>query len=91
VSITHENNLDKRVPILPSAAKLKALGLGYLAADLVEGAGPLNTLFAQVLYLGQPLLSPWLSARHLTTLADTLENNPAALAAHLRPTPEEQP
>ena len=42
-------------------------------ATLLEAAGPLTTLGAQMIYLAQPFLSPVLPHNHLNTLAELLE------------------
>ena len=91
MSSSPENSQVKRASGQPLAESLRALGLGNLAAGLLEGLGPLNALFAQFLYLGQPLLSPWMREERLAALAQALEDDPAALAAELRQPSEGQP
>jgi hypothetical protein len=51
---------------------LQRLGLAGLAAWLLEAGGPLNVLGAQILYIGQPLVSSSSSAG-LGALANLLE------------------
>jgi hypothetical protein len=46
-----------------------------LAAALLEALGPLATLVAQLVYLGQPLLSWGSTDRHLAELAHMLEDS----------------
>ncbi|MBN2145744.1 MAG: hypothetical protein JW726_00090 [Anaerolineales bacterium] len=52
---------------------LARYGLREWVAALLEAAGPLNVLVAQVIYLGQPLLSPIVPADSLQALATVLE------------------
>jgi hypothetical protein len=74
-----------RVPAQPLVDRLRALGLGKLAANLLEAAGPLNAVFAQLLYVGGPLLQPWMAEGQPAALAHDLEDGQAAeLVAHLR-------
>ena len=53
---------------------LRRLGMHTLAATFLEAAGPLTTLGAQVVYLGQPLLSSVFPRSHIDALATMLEN-----------------
>jgi hypothetical protein len=55
-------------------------GLENLAAWMLEAAGPLTVLGAQLLYLGGPLLRPALTDRHLDALAGLLEDRDETLA-----------
>jgi len=48
-------------------------GFGAEIATLLEAAGPLTALGAQVIYLAQPLLSPLIPGSHLDILAELLE------------------
>lgn len=61
-------------------------GLESLAAWLLEVAGPLHLLGAQLLYFGGPLLRPVLSPRHFEAFAHLLESEEEAqaFAAFLR-------
>ena len=56
------------------ARTLQRLGIKDAVASLLETAGSLTVLLAQVLYLGQPLLSAAFSPRSLDMLAQVLEN-----------------
>lgn len=57
------------------ADKLHMWGVDDLAATLLEALGPLTTLGAQFVYLGQPLLRWRTPDGHLDTLAHMLENS----------------
>ncbi|MEA3351401.1 MAG: hypothetical protein U9Q82_12325 [Chloroflexota bacterium] len=48
--------------------------LSNLTGIVLESTGSLNLLGAQVVYLGQPLLSQFLPKDHLNALAEVLEN-----------------
>ncbi len=48
-------------------------GFGNAFAALLEAAGPLTALGAQMIYLAQPLLSPVIPGSHLNSLAELLE------------------
>jgi hypothetical protein len=50
-------------------------GVDDLTATLLEALGPLTTLGAQCVYLGQPLLSWGTPNGHLDALAHMLENS----------------
>ncbi len=69
------------------AAVLRRWGVDGAAAVLVESAGPLNVLLAQILYLGQPLV-PGASAAAVARLLDDPQQA-AQFAAYLRE--EERP
>jgi hypothetical protein len=56
------------------ARTLQRWGVKNLVAFLVESAGALNMMLAQVLYLGQPLLSGAVTSASLERLARTLED-----------------
>lgn len=49
-------------------------GLQNVIAIILETAGPLSVLGAQLVYLGRPLLNGSASADHLKAAADMLEN-----------------
>jgi hypothetical protein len=53
---------------------LRRWGVQTLAASLLEAAGPLTTLGAQLVYLGQPVLSNVWPRGHLDALANMLDN-----------------
>jgi hypothetical protein len=53
---------------------LQRWGLNELVAFLLESAGALNVMLAQVVYLGQPLFSGVVNPRSLENLAEVLEN-----------------
>lgn len=68
------------------ARGLQRWGVHTLAAELLEAAGPLNTIGAQAVFLSQPLLNSLLPSLHVQAFADMLEE-PAqsrAFAALLR-------
>lgn len=48
--------------------------LNGLAASFLEAAGPLNLVLAQLVYLGQPVLSTFIPAQKTTRLARILED-----------------
>jgi hypothetical protein len=56
------------------AQRLRRWGLNQFAAAVLEASGPLNLIGAQMVYLGQPVLSSIFANRHLNTLAQILEN-----------------
>ncbi len=51
---------------------LRRRGLDQIAAWFLEAGGPLNLVGAQILYMGQPMVSPEISQR-LQALAQLLE------------------
>ena len=53
---------------------LQQWGLSEVAAALLEAAGPLNVLLAQVVFAGQPLLSQVVSTERLEALAGLFED-----------------
>jgi len=59
---------------------LRQRGLENLAAWLLESAGPLTLLGAQVFYLTSPLLRPAMANGQLEALAGLLEDQREALA-----------
>ena len=62
------------------ASILHRWGLKDLAASLLEAAGPLAVLGAQVVYMGQPLLERVLPLGHMGALASLLEDADQAQA-----------
>ena len=62
------------------AGFLRRYGLEGMAAWLLEAAGPLSLLGAQVLYIGGPLLRPSFSDGQQVALASLFENRDEALA-----------
>jgi hypothetical protein len=67
--------MDENQQIWTSWARtLQRWGIKNGAASLLETAGSLTVLFAQVLYLSQPLLSSAVSSRSLHAFAQVLEN-----------------
>jgi hypothetical protein len=56
------------------ARQLQHWGIKDGVAALLEAAGSLNVLLAQLLYIGQPLLSSIFAPASLETFALTLEN-----------------
>jgi hypothetical protein len=59
---------------------LRRRGLDSLVAWILEAAGPLTVLGAQILYLGGPLLRPALSNGQVDAFAGLLEDHREALA-----------
>jgi len=53
---------------------LKHGGIKEFASFFIEGGGPLITLLAQAVYLGQPFLNRGSISRHLLALAKLLED-----------------
>jgi hypothetical protein len=53
---------------------LQHLGINEIVALLLEGAGSMNVLIAQVVYLSQPLLSGLISPHALSAFAQMIEN-----------------
>ena len=71
------------------AQTLQRNGAGDWAASLLEAAGPLTVLGAQLVYLGRPLAGGLIPDRQMDALANLLEE-PAlaqAFAAYLREGP----
>ena len=68
---------------------LQKQSLAELAAWVLEAAGPLNVLGAQVLYLGQPLVPPS-TGQGLRALASLLEDEDetGAFVAFLKGNPQ---
>jgi hypothetical protein len=56
------------------ARTLERWGMKEGVAYLLEAVGSLSVLFAQALYLSQPLLSGAVSSRSLHAIAEVLEN-----------------
>jgi hypothetical protein len=56
------------------ARTLQKWGLRETAASLLDSAGSLSILLAQILYLSQPLLSGTISSHSLQAFAQVLEN-----------------
>ncbi len=71
------------------ARKLHAWGVQGWAASLLEAAGPLTLLGAQLIYLGQPVLRAVFPDPRLQALAGLLEDpeRAQAFAAFLREGP----
>lgn len=55
-------------------------GLQNLVASFLEAAGPLTLIGAQVVYVGQPILSGILPAGHVSALASMLEDDGERMA-----------
>ncbi len=68
------------------ARTLEQWGINKGAATLLEAIGSFNVLLAQLIYIGQPLLSGAVSLPSLEALAHVLENpdDRQAFAAVLR-------
>lgn len=50
-------------------------GLEDLVASVIEAAGPLTLIGAQLIYIGQPILDGIIPDGHLSLLAEVLEND----------------
>jgi hypothetical protein len=57
------------------ANALHRWGLQNLVASFLEAAGPLSLIGAQVIYIGQPILSGIVPAGHLDALTNVLEDD----------------
>jgi hypothetical protein len=68
------------------AQALQRQGAGDWAAGLLEAAGPLTGLGAQLVYIGRPLAGGLIPDRHMEALARLLEEPALArsFAAYLR-------
>ena len=68
------------------AAALRRWRLDGAAAALVEGAGPLSVLLAQMMYIGQPLAQTAVPGASYAALARLLDDprQAAQFAAYLR-------
>jgi hypothetical protein len=75
------------------ACTLQRWGVKAGVATLLESAGSLTVLFAQVLYLSQPLLSGAVSSHSLQALAQVLENpiDRREFVSFLREAPTSEP
>jgi len=62
------------------ADSLKKWGMEGFAAWALEAGAPLGLLGAQLIYIGQPLLSPFISIEQTSTLAGLLEDRNEARA-----------
>jgi hypothetical protein len=60
------------------AQKLHSWGLGGWTASILENAGPLTWLGAQIVYLGQPLLSQAAPKSQIQALVELLEDPESA-------------
>lgn len=56
------------------AKTLRRWGIHGLAVSLLEAAGPLTMLGAQLIYLGQPFLRSIVSSNQIDALATMLDN-----------------
>ena len=68
------------------AHNLHRWGVAEWVATLLEAAGPITLLVAQLVYLVQPLASNTVAENHLQALVEMLEepNNTQRFAAYLR-------
>ena len=57
------------------ARNLHRWGVEEWVASIMETAGPLNILAAQVVYLGQPFMKLLAPENQMNTLAEMLEDN----------------
>jgi hypothetical protein len=62
------------------ADSLNKWGMEGFAAWALEAGAPLGLLGAQLIYIGQPLLSPFLPVEHTSALAGLLEDHTEARA-----------
>jgi len=62
---------------------LYKLRLQRLAAIILEALGPINILGAQLVYLTQPVLSPFISSDHSQDFAKILED-PSETASFIK-------
>jgi hypothetical protein len=62
------------------ADSLKKWGMEGFAAWALDAGAPLGLLGAQLIYIGQPLLSPFLPFEHTRALAGLLEDRTEARA-----------
>jgi hypothetical protein len=74
------------------ASFLQRWGVEDMLVALLEAAGPLNILGAQVVYLGQPLMGRALPKDHLDALSRVLEDTSQmrAFVAYLREEPSSE-
>lgn len=72
------------------ASKLQKWGMKEATASLLEHAGSLSILAAQLMYIGQPLFSGAVSSRLLSNIAQVLENpsQRQAFISYLREAPD---
>jgi hypothetical protein len=56
------------------AETLNRWGVKGLTATILEALGPLSLFGAQLVYVGQPFLTPFFPKDHMRALADLLEN-----------------
>lgn len=68
-------SLERRRSWPAWAAALRRRGLEALVVWALEAGSPLTLLGAQALYLGGPLLRPWLGEASLDDLARLLEDD----------------
>jgi len=67
--------MDENQPLWASWSRvLHRWGVSNSVAAVLEGAGSLSLLAAQIVYLSQPLLSGAVSAHSFQALAQVLEN-----------------
>jgi hypothetical protein len=77
---------EEQAPLAGAVRALRAWGVGGLAAELLEGSGPLGLLGAQALYFAAPVVEPFGSGPSLLAWAELLEDPQAVqdLANRLR-------
>lgn len=75
-----DSSLERRRSWPAWADALRRRGLEELAVWALEAGGPLTLLGAQALYLGGPLLRPFLADASLDDLASLLEDDEARRA-----------
>jgi hypothetical protein len=68
------------------ALNLQRWGMHELTATLLETAGSLCIIGAQIIYLSQPFLNLFISADYISALADLLDDTTQtrAFTSHLR-------
>lgn len=75
------NSITGTRPAWPAWSNfLRKYGLEYFAAFLLEAAGPLSLLGAQLFHFSSPFLTPSLSSSQRDELANLLEDRQEALA-----------
>ena len=55
------------------AGKIKNRNLQNIVATMLEAGGPLNTIFAQIVHISQPVMNVFVSDSHISAFADLLE------------------
>ena len=72
-STRHQEMMSQQELLSRWADLLHGWGIHQVAAALLEAAGPLNIIGAQLVYIGQPVLNGFLDKNSLSSLAWMLE------------------